>query len=363
MAMPPARGGNLSLVVLIVLAALASALLCYLMVPFFQPLAFACVLAIAFQPVHQRISIWLKRPTLAALTTTLALLLAVLVPLAMLGVVVAREARLSYAVLAQHSAEQGGWQSYLSGWLDAPIAWLAARTGMAVPDLRSVAVAKAQALSEGLIEWGGSLLGNLTSVVMNGALSLFVLFFLFLEGSKMRRGIQRWLPLTHSRIDELFTAVEDSIVANVYGIAAVGITQGLLTGLGFWFTGLGAPLLWGSIAAICSLVPLVGTALIWLPGALILLAEGAWGKSLFLALWGALVVSTSDHFVRPWVLAGRTEMNTLMVFFALMGGMQAFGFLGIFAGPVIFSVAIALFRILREEIQPRLQPPPAPTEG
>jgi predicted PurR-regulated permease PerM len=105
----------------------------------------------------------------------------------------------------------------------------------------------------------------------------------------------------------------------------------------------------GAAAAVCSLIPVVGTALVWAPAAAILFFQGFWGKALFLALWGALVVGMSDNFVRPWVLSGRTGMNGLVIFFALMGGMQVFGAIGLFAGPVIVSTAAAVFRMLREQ--------------
>jgi predicted PurR-regulated permease PerM len=233
-----------------------------------------------------------------------------------------------------------------------PVEWIAAHTGMPAPDVRSALLARAQSLSTMLVGWGGSLVGDLTASVGNALLSLFVVFFLFQQGRQIEAGIYRWLPLERARTEELLRSVSESIAANVYGIAAVGIVQGVLTGLGFLFTGLPSPVLWAAVAALCSLLPLVGTALVWVPAALILLAQGAWIKALFLVFWGTFVVGMSDNFVRPWALSGRTEMNTLVVFFAVMGGMQVLGFIGLFAGPVIFSVAIALARMLREALIP-----------
>jgi predicted PurR-regulated permease PerM len=349
MAMRQAYDQKKSLIALSLLACGAAAFIYVLMAPFLQPIFFAFVLAIAFQPIYQWVSRRTRKPALAALITTLLLLLLVLAPMAMLGITIAREARDLYQHLAAESAIKGGWTSYFTAMADAPLQWAASKTGMPVPDIEAAALEKVQSWSSLVMAWGGSLLGNLTSTIGNGVISLFVLFFLFVEGHAIHKGITDWMPLPRERTRELLKTIADAIIANVYGIAAVGAAQGALTGLGFWFTGLASPVLWGAIAAFCSLVPLAGTALVWGPGILVLLAHGSWGKALFLLLWGVFAVSMSDNFVRPWVLSGRTEMNTLVVFFSLMGGMQAFGFIGIFAGPVIFSVAIAVFRILREE--------------
>lgn len=344
--------GKSSVTVLLVLAAISVALIGVLLAPFLQPISFAVILAIAFQPLYAKLARWIRRPVPAALAATLIIVLAVIVPLWILGGVLVQEARGVYENLAAQSAQEGGWSSYAARMLETPVEWAAQKTGVPAPNVRAALVERARAASTVLVQWGGSLLSNLTSTLGNGVLSLFVMFFLFMEGEKIREGVLRWMPLKPARTEELLKAVADSIVANLYGIAAVGSVQGVLTWLGLLIAGVGSPVLWGAVAAGCSLIPIIGTAVVWAPAAVYLLLQGAWGKALFLMLWGVLVVGMSDNFVRPWVLRGRTEMNTLVVFFALMGGMQAFGFIGIFAGPVIFSVALAVFRMLREEYGP-----------
>lgn len=342
-------GERRSLIALLILAAIAVWFIYLLMKPFLEPIFFAVVLAIAASPLHRWVSSRIRFNGWAALVTTVLLLIVVLLPLWMLGVTIAREARDAYAELSRQSAQGGGWSTWLVHLFDPPIGWVADKTGMEAPDVQQLVLQKAQSYVTAFLGWGGSLLGNLTATLGNAMLSLFVMFFLFMEGPAIREGLLSWMPLPRARTTELLTTISDSIIANVYGIAAVGAGQGLLVGIGFWIAGLPAPIMWGSIAAFSSLVPVVGPALIWGPGAAILLFHGAWGKALFLALWGVLAVALWDNVARPWVLSGRTELNTLVVFFALLGGVQAFGFVGIFAGPVIFSVAVSLFRILREE--------------
>lgn len=347
--MPLKSGERRSLIALLVLAAIASWFIYVLMKPFLEPVFFAVVLAIAASPLNAWLSQRIRSQGLAATVTTIVILMVVLLPLWALGVTIAREARDAYLELARQSAQGGGWSAWLGHLFDPPIGWLAEKTGVPAPNVHQLVFDKAQSYGSGLIAWSGSVLGNLTATVGDAILSVIVMLFLFIEGPAIREGLLSWMPLPRTRTLELLTTISDSIIANVYGIAAVGFGQGILVGIGFWIAGLPAPIMWGSIAAIASLVPVVGPAIIWGPGVLILLAQGLWGKALFLALWGVFAVAMADNLIRPWVLSGRTEMNTLVVFFALLGGVQAFGFIGIFAGPVIFSVAISVFRILREE--------------
>jgi predicted PurR-regulated permease PerM len=105
----------------------------------------------------------------------------------------------------------------------------------------------------------------------------------------------------------------------------VGLAQGSLTGIGFWAVGLPSPVLWGAVAAFTSLLPIVGTGLVWVPGAIVLVIGGHWMKALLLAAFGAAVVAQVDALIRPYVISGRANMNGLVIFFALLGGVQAFG--------------------------------------
>jgi predicted PurR-regulated permease PerM len=344
-------GKKSTLITLVALTAVASGFVLVLIQPFTRPLFAALVLGLTVLPIHRALLRKWKRPVLCAVMTTLLLVAVVITPLTMLVATIAGEGRQIYLRLAEESAGSGGWSSWLANLIEPPVEWIARQTGIQVPNLRSIALQRAQALSSNLVEAGGSLVGNLTSTLGDAILTLFLTMFLLLEGDDIRAGIIAWLPLAREQTEKLLNSISDAIIANVYGIAAVGVCQGVLTGLGFWMTGLGSPFLWGSTAAICSLIPIVGTAIIWVPGVVILFAHGTWIKAVFLLFWCVVVVGMSDNVIRPWVLSGRTEMNTLVVFFSVMGGLQAFGFLGLFAGPVTFSMAIALFRMLRDELR------------
>ena len=118
--------------------------------------------------------------------------------------------------------------------------------------------------------------------------------------------------------------------------------------LAFWALGLPSPILWGVVTGLLSLIPIVGSAAVWLPAAIILAAGGHWWKGLILLVWGAAIVGQIDSFIRPYVISGRVKLHTLLVFFALMGGVKAFGVMGLFIGPVVLSVTLVLLQMLQE---------------
>jgi predicted PurR-regulated permease PerM len=158
-------------------------------------------------------------------------------------------------------------------------------------------------------------------------------------------------PLGPGRTRRLAAEVQGTIVASFYGVIAVAAVQGLLTGIGMWIVGLPAPALWGLVAAAASVLPLFGSALVWLPGAIILFVQGSIGGGIFLLIWGAGLVANSDSIIRPLVLMSTMPVNPLVILITLLGGVQAFGLIGIVFGPVILAVTLSLFRLLREELE------------
>lgn len=155
------------------------------------------------------------------------------------------------------------------------------------------------------------------------------------------------LPLYPDQTERLFTGISETMIANLYGGLAVGAAQGIVTGLSFWVLGLPAPILWTLVTGLASLVPVVGSALVWGPASILLLLSGHWIKALILLVWGAAVVGQVDVVVRPYVISARVKVHALLVFFSLLGGVEAFGIIGIFVGPVILSVTLAVLDMLK----------------
>jgi len=346
-----------SLGFLAALALLAALLTAWIVQPFLEAIFLAVILAFTFQSLHTIVRRKVGNDSLASLATLLFVIVLVLLPMVLVGVKVSTESVALVKELNARAADQGGIGRALTDLAQGPIQWAARNTGIPAAELQGQAVERLQSIAGAMLGWAGSVATHITSALGTIAIALVTLFFLLAGGTAIRESFYRWLPLGPERLDELLAVLGDSIVANVYAIAAVGLAQGSLISIGFFIAGLPSPLLWGLIAGVMSLIPIVGSGFVWIPAVVVLFVQGTYGKGIFLLAWGALIVASADNVVRPWVLAGRTNMNTLVLLFALLGGVQAFGFMGLFAGPVIVSVTASLFRILREEIEGAGSPP------
>ena len=333
------------------LLALAGAALyfCYVIArPFLSPIFLAVMIAIVFHPIHARIQARFRRRNVAALTSTILVLVALVVPAVGLGAVVSQEITGLYQLLSQRTAEQGGWNPYVMHAMERLLGWAGRYIDLSTFDLRGALLRWLEQVSRFLLSWGAQAVGNIVSFFADAVIAFVTLFFLFREGGSMSERGAELLPLNASQVERLFTGISNSIVANVYGCLAVGVAQGTTLSLAFWVLGLPSPVLWGLVTALFSLIPVIGSAAVWGPAVIMLLVSGHWWKGLILLGWGAGVVAQVDSLVRPYVIGQRAKMHTLLVFFALLGGVRAFGVLGLFVGPVVLSFTLVVLQMLRE---------------
>jgi predicted PurR-regulated permease PerM len=324
--------------------------LCYLIFnPFLKPLLSAVVIAVVFFPLHARLSRLIRSQSLAALISTILVVLVIAGPAVALAAAITAEIRDLYQLLGEKSQESGGWSQYITQVLDRPLRWIGRYQDISEIDVRAWALSRLQQIGSFLLAEVGIVVGNITSFLVNSIIALFTLFFLFREGRSMRRRAAAVLPLSGDQVERLFNGVGNTIIATVYGGVVVAAAQGTLTGIALAVFGIPSPVLWGVVAAFFSLLPLVGSAVVWAPAALYLIASGHWVQGVILIGWGAGVVGTIDNVIRPMLMSGRVRMHTLLVFFSVFGGVKAFGFLGLFVGPVILAVTMSLLSMLRDE--------------
>ena len=338
---------------------------CYLIAkPFLNPVFFAVVLAIVFYPLHVRLYRIIGNANGAATLSTLGVLLIIVVPAFLLGIALRRELTGIYQSLNASNVVNGGLIHNLLQYLEKARTWLGQYVDLSQVDLRAELIERLQQFSSFLLSQFAGLAGGITSFIVASVITFFTLFYLFRDGRALWRRIAALIPLSASRLEKLRDGVSRTITASMYGGMAVAIVQGLLTGIAFWFLGLPSPVLWGMTAAIFSFVPIIGTSIVWLPASIILMLTGHLVKGLILLGWGALIVGLSDNIIRPLVISGQTRFHPLYVFFALLGGIQAFGIIGLFAGPVVLAVAQELFGLIREEMrQPEIEEESVLTES
>ena len=323
--------------------------------PFLKPVAFAIILAVVFYPVHERmLRATRQRNGLSALFSTLLVLVLFGVPSFIITTLAANEAVTAAHYLSRRSAEEGGVAMFATK-LAAPLLHYIGRwVDLSKYDFYTIVSANAQRVSVTMVGFGADVLGNLAKFAIDSLITFVILFFLFREGKELADRTGRLMPLSPAQVARLYRNVSDTIIANVYGILSVGVAQGLLTGIAMKIVGMPSSLLLGLGAGFASIIPVVGSSLVWAPVAIYLLFSGLIWQGVFLVIWGVVVVSSADNIIRPWVVGGRVELHPMVLLFFILGGVEAFGFIGLFLGPVVASVLAALFAILREELNPPL---------
>ena len=318
--------------------------------PFLRPAIYAIVIGIGFYPLHTQIDKLVRKRNASPLISTLAVLLIFVVPAVLLASVASVEMIGAAQYLSSKSTQEGGVVPYVTQALEHHMSWLAKYVNLERSGLKEALDSLPARASKLLFSVGTSLVAGLASFAVEAIITFFVLFFVFRDGASTTSQVAALLPLNPERVDRLLSRIRESVVANLYGILAVALAQGLLTGIAIMIVGARSPLLWGTGAALFSLVPLVGPALVWLPVAIFFLVTGHLWKGIFLIAWGAIVVGMADNIIRPLVIVGRVKLHPLLLLFALIGGVQQFGFIGLFIGPVVISVVLALVEMLREEM-------------
>jgi predicted PurR-regulated permease PerM len=230
---------------------------------------------------------------------------------------------------------------------------LKAQAGISQEEFQKMAEGFATAASSVVAGLSATLLLGAFDVIVTFAIALFVLFFLFRDGSQIATAALELLPMDDEARTELSRSLRNMMVAIFRGSLLCALVQGVIGGIGWWISGLGSPALAGAAMAIFSLLPIGGTAIVWLPGGIWAWTQGHPGTAIFLLLWGLLAVSLfSDTVLRPRLVRGSEELSTLVVFFGVFGGLPAFGLLGIFIGPIALALALTLLGAMRRRINP-----------
>lgn len=311
--------------------------------PFLASLAWAGILAYATWPFHQ----WLRdrlpgRDNLAALLMTLAVAATLLLPLLWVMFMVVEDVAVASATLKQLATHglpplPAGVRAWPGGeWIAAQYQRVQADPAWARSQIDALELTDFTSLK--------TLVGGVGRNAAKFGLAVFALFFLYRHGDSVLaqfRGVAtRWLG---EAARGYIQAVGVTVRAVVFGIVLTALAQGLLAGLGYWVAGVSAPALWGMVTALVSLIPFVGPV-VWVGLSLGLLAHGETQAALGLFLWGALVVSWVDNLIRPLVISGPTRIPFLLVFLGVLGGLNAFGLIGLFLGPVLLAVSVAIWR-------------------
>jgi predicted PurR-regulated permease PerM len=345
----PQRG---PLVFLIVVLAALLPVLFLIAKPFFTSFILASVIAIVMNPVKEWLSIRIHRPGLATLLTTFATasLLGILLTIA--GFTLTQEATAAYNALSHRSLEEGGWPALVTDTVDKVVDAVATRLPVNKEAIRTELVDRMKGASGYLISSVGIAVGGITTVVIAGLLVTIFLFFLLKDGRDWIVRLTALTPLDPRTSARILETMHDSVVANVNGVFAVAVGQGLLLILGFWLVGVRSPVLWGTVGGVASVIPVVGAPLVWVPVVIAYVLKGFYWKALLLGLWGSLLVGSVDNVLRPFVVGARQKQHPMLVALAAIGGTYAFGALGILLGPLMVSLVAAVLKEIQQPVPP-----------
>jgi predicted PurR-regulated permease PerM len=205
-----------------------------------------------------------------------------------------------------------------------------------------------QSAGDVLIERSVKFAGSALQAIVEFVIIAFTLFFFLRDGERFADELRDLLPLRRKQADELLGSVVELLRASTLGVVVVAAVQGFLGGVMFALLGLSSPLLWGVAMALLSVIPVLGTGVVWLPASAYLFFSGDTVKAVVLLAWGVLVVETIDNLLRPVLVGSRTRLHELVVFFGVLGGLRLFGMVGVFVGPALFSIAASLIALARE---------------
>ncbi|MFT3967541.1 MAG: AI-2E family transporter [Sphingobium sp.] len=315
--------------------------------PFFGAVLWAIVAALLFEPTMDRIARKLGgRRNLAATLTLLMILVLIVVPALVLGMFIAREIVAIYARIETGSIDISHifaqFQALLPDWATTMLE----RYGLSDLDvlrqrLTSGIAGSFQTLAARAFDISQSAFGFLLAL----GVMLYLSFFLLRDGQKLAHRLEESIPLRPGLRRPLLDKIATVIRATIKGSLVVAILQGLIGGVIFWILGVGGALLWGIAMGFFSLLPAIGTGLIWAPVAIYLLISGAIWQGIVLIICGLFVIGMVDNLVRPILVGRDTQMPDYMVFISTLGGLELFGFNGFVVGPVIAALFMAVWDI------------------
>jgi predicted PurR-regulated permease PerM len=329
--------------------------------PFIRPMMWAGLLAFLLHPVQVRLVQTLRgRTSIAAGILTLFVFLLFVGPLTLIGVAFAAQA----GALADHVRRQilelridSAADVTALPALQRIFGWLEAHVSISTAQAQRWMLDGVTRLFDQLASLGGTVVLSAVGTVVGFGLMLFVLFFFIRDGEEISHAAARFVPLSHERRVELVAQLTTVTRAVVLGTAVTSTAQATLLGIGFAIAGLPAPVVFGVLAGIFSVLPFGGTAFVWVPAAAFLFLQNDVGHGLFISAWGLLLVSTIDNFLRPFFISGQAHIPTLAVFVGVFGGLAAFGLVGLFVGPVVLAMTLTLLRFAADTLS---LPPPGP---
>ena len=322
--------------------------------PFAHTIIFAVILASLFHPLHSRLAAWSGgRRSLAALISILVITFVIILPLLVFFSALTTQAVQSINRVNDWIRAGNLQQLMQDGRMETYTAWLEQRASfidLKKIDIQGNILQFSKNFGQYLLSQGATLLGDVLGIVSRFFIMMFIIFYLLRDGTEMVQKIKDLAPMREEQEDRIIERIRAVARSALLGSFVVALGQGISGGIGLSMVGIPG-FFWGAMMGFTSLIPLVGTALIWVPAAAYLALLGKWKAMAFLVAWCVLVVGSFDNFLRPYLMKGQSGMSPFYIFLSIIGGVQYFGLAGIIYGPLILAFAMVMLYIYQVEYQ------------
>lgn len=318
--------------------------------PFLAALVSATVLSIFAYPLHRMACRNIESANLAAFTSACFVSLVILVPLGWLVPAFVREALAVVRTVPTVEVLPRAKEFFDSYFGQSPIP---------IGDFDTIVRNLSQRAAAFLAEESARLAGNVAGWIIDLIVMVLALFYLFREGRNVLQMVKEVAPMGARHRERMMAEVVELITVTISSGLVVAVMQGILSGFIFWLVGISSAVFWGGVSGFLAFLPVVGPWLVWAPAGIGLIANGHMGRGTLLLILGFIVISGADNLVRPILIAGRAQLNALLVFIGVFGGIQAFGFIGVVVGPLVVATAVGFLKGYSESLREQRAEPKA----
>lgn len=328
--------------------------------PFMTAILLGMILVILTFTIFRRVRVTTKGSSArAAVVMLLGITFVIVIPAVILGILLVQQANVVVDNLksgdAQRMVQRIDTTRYLS--------WVKRIAPSFDPDTLSpqrILLPAIQRVPGWVARHGGAVIGGLAGLLLGFAMVLLSMFFFYVEGESILQQLSILSPLPRRYDNEFRQRFKDVIEATFRGQLFTGLAQGAMTGIGLAIARVPGAGFWGAVAALLSLIPMVGAAAVWVPASIYLVISASmgarpWWQAIFLIVWGVLPVSLVDNIVRPWAMKGKAQLPAIPLLFAVLGGLQAFGFVGLVIGPLVFSLLMSIIEIYKKSFSTKTE--------